>query len=420
MGCLVIAVLGFAGSRWLGRSDRPDEAGEVRSPDKAGGPNTSGLTDGPGKRLEEKRTVREAGGSSAWESAGFEPLTAEKLANAGAIGKSSLEHLTSDLNDAPAGVRRKNDGVAFYCFKQGVYLPLGYVPQDPKELDGFWPKVLVREADQVKFIRISGGSYTQGDFSSPRPTTDISGNPCIPHKVEVSGFYIQETEVTNKEIEDFQRENPNVLLEKWKEGLDTLTTVFKKPREEVARYPAVFINQATARAFAEHVKGRLPTEAEWEYAARSGGHECRWAGKNCVVNKNVPKAHLSSPENADQPVPVAVKSFEGEDETDQKVFDMTGNVREWCLDVYKPYSAIIGQQKNADSARLIQPLHDPRVTGEPDSDECALRYVVRGGSFNFLPDDARTYQRHSVAADEQLNDLGLRIVIQCPPEIDTP
>jgi serine/threonine-protein kinase len=170
-----------------------------------------------------------------------------------------------------------------------------------------------------------------------------------------------------------------------------------------------------AQKFAQSVQGRLPTEAEWEFAARSGGYQLRWAGKNRAANNSFPKARLLSLENGGEPYPVPVKSFPGEDETDQKVFDMTGNVREWCLDVYSTYPVIISQRKKGD-----QPLHDPCEGVEPEPGNLKLEYVVRGGSFLDTPDDAKTYQRDGLAADSQCNFLGFRIVIQCPPEIGDP
>jgi formylglycine-generating enzyme required for sulfatase activity len=180
----------------------------------------------------------------------------------------------------------------------------------------------------------------------------------------------------------------------------------------VARYPAIFVNRITAEKFAESVGGRLPTEAEWEYAARSGGQPYRWAGRDQVAKIHVPNAHLDKPGEL---WPVIVKSFPGEDETDQKVFDMTGNVREWCLDVYKPYAAIIGKARNTGVPAASQALRDPRTGGEPETDS-QVEYVVRGGSFQYDPDAARTFQRDGVAAASEQNDLGFRVVIQCPPD----
>ena len=63
--------------------------------------------------------------------------------------------------------------------------------------------MLVRDSDGVQFVRISGGQFTQGDFRTPQAEVDGEGNPCTPHEVKVSGYYIQQTEVTNAEIEKF-------------------------------------------------------------------------------------------------------------------------------------------------------------------------------------------------------------------------
>ena len=94
---------------------------------------------------------------------------------------------------------------------------------------------------------------------------------------------------------------------------------------------------------------------------------------------------------------------------------MTGNVQEWCLDVYRPYVEIIAANQNPG-----QPLLDPRVGVEPDSAESKAEYVVRGGSYYVTANDAMVFQRAAVAANSQLNHLGFRVVIPCPPEPGEP
>ena len=186
----------------------------------------------------------------------------------------------------------------------------------------------------------------------------------------------------------------------------------KRPEEEVSRSPAVCIDRATAQKYAQSVGGRLPTEAEWEYAARSRGQNFKWSWKIGNAKKGGPIAHLLATA-APNPYPLPVKSFAGDDETDQHVFDMTGNVREWCLDVYKPYAQIIAKNDHPD-----RPLRDPVVGGGAGPDDQNVEFVVRGGSYLVDADSAMTFQRDGVAANVEANDLGFRVVIDCPGEPD--
>jgi serine/threonine-protein kinase len=351
----------------------------------------------------------------AWPFPGYESLDSEQLkaivlerGKEFAPGKP-----TTDLGEAPAGLRHRQDHDVYYGFAPGVYLPLGYLPADPAELINSWPKALVRVSDGVRFIRITGGRYMIGDFRAANPVDDARGNAIQAHDVRVSSFYIQEAEVTNKEIKEFQKDfSSGFSWEEWKKACGFLHGTLKVEDDD---YPAVCVDRATAQKYARWVGGRLPTEAEWEYAARSGGQNRRWACSSAIAaKKRSPKAHLSSSFTDPPLFPRPVKSFT-EDQTDQRVFDMTGNVQEWCLDVYRPYVEIIAANQNPG-----QPLLDPRVGVEPDSAESKAEYVVRGGSYYVTANDAMVFQRAAVAANSQLNHLGFRVVIPCPPEPGEP
>jgi serine/threonine-protein kinase len=353
--------------------------------------------------------------SNPWASLGYEPLTPDRLAS---IVLERGKEFTpgkpaADLGDAPAGLKHEQD--IFYAFAPGVYLPLGYLPKDPNETDGAWPKVLVRASDEVRFIRVSGGTYTAGDFRPNSPVNDTVGHPLQPHQVKLSGFYIQETEVTNREIREYGQRFPDEPgLDNWKRACDLLGE--SMTRDNVDRCPAVCIDRATAQKYARRAGGRLPTEAEWEYAARSGGKLHQWACSSTIAaRKRPPRAHLLSTSSTDaKPFPQPVMTFP-EDQTDQKVFDMTGNVREWCLDVYRPYAAIL-----AASPSPGQPWPDPRVGDEPEAAEPKVKYVARGGSSLETANEAMVFQRYAESADEQLSYLGFRVVIPCPPELGEP
>ncbi|MGO9599185.1 MAG: protein kinase domain-containing protein [Isosphaeraceae bacterium] len=335
---------------------------------------------------------------------GYESLEYGRLVELAKRKGARLTSLRADLGSDPAGLIRVSDNVVFYRFAEGVYLPLGYQPLDAKDLENFWPAVLVRDSDGVQFVRISGGKFTQGDFRAPQAEVDGEGNPCTQHEVKVSDYYIQQTEVTNAEIKRFQREYPELDLNNWKASCNLLLNDLKRPQEAVDRCPAVGIDRETAQRYSQFVGGRLPSEAEWEYAARSRGQNNKWAWKNEKANKLGPVAHILSTLAAD-PYPVPVMTYIGEDETDQKVFDMTGNVREWCLDRYRPYGQIIAENPNPG-----KPLRDPQEGSSSGKD----MYVVRGGSFLLDSNRAMTFQRDSEEASLQNQDLGFRVVLECP------
>ena len=359
--------------------------------------------------------------SSVWTSLGYETLRVEDLrAIALGMGKAFDPGKRSlDPGATPAGLRHKQDRNVYYAFAPGIYLPLGYLPEDPNETVGLWPRALVRESDQVRFIRIVGGSYTAGDFRAATPVNDSHGNPCQTHQVKLSGFYIQETEVTNREIKAYRSLFPDARgLESWKKAYDFLGG--RMTTDDVDLCPAVCIDRATAQKYARAEGGRLPTEAEWEYAARSCGRNYPWACSSATaVKKKIPKAHLLSSSSTEaDPFPRPVKPASSredradhEDRTDQGVLDMTGNVREWCFDVYQPYAALLAANK-----RPNQTLVDPRVGDDPDPAEPKVDYVVRGGSILSTANEAMVFLRTGVSAESELSDLGFRLVIPCPPE----
>jgi len=268
------------------------------------------------------------------------------------------------------------------------------------------PRVLVRDSDETRFVWISGKRFKQGDFRGAKPDVDFEGNECTPHDVEVSGFYLQETEVTNKEIEEFLHANPGLRLGEWRKARDLLINDRKKAEVAVDRSPAVCINRRTAQEYAASVMGSLPTEAEWEFAGRSKGQDQKWAWKK--PGKGKPVAHLMNP-LAPSPFPKEVRTFSGQDETEQGIFDMTGSVREWCLDAYRPYEAML-----AGRAPEAGPLKNPGLDGEFADVDPSARYVVKGGSFRTQADEAMTFQRGATEASIEDLDLGFRVVLRCP------
>ena len=100
---------------------------------------------------------------------------------------------------------------------------------------------------RLAFIRIPGGSFEQGDFLAKDgrdPVDDGEHHACVRHWVELSDFYLQETEVTNLQIEAFLKEHPGYLTDDsigdWKRYLGLLTEKFQKDAKAADSKPGKF------------------------------------------------------------------------------------------------------------------------------------------------------------------------------------
>jgi len=280
--------------------------------------------------------------------------------------------------------------------------PKGYTAKDPNDRRGLRPRVLVRTAAGVEFIQIPGKTYLRGDPDQHDAAKDSDDTPWA-HWVAVRDFYLQETEVTNGEIEDYLSEHPQdgVPLSTWKQLYER---VKDQDKDRCRQYPAVGINYPTAQKYARSVGGRLPTEAEWELAAKSGNDEFLYVWGKKLPQKWRRLAALYDPNRLGAR---PVKFFE-DDKTEQDVFDMVGNVREWCVDDFKKYSEIIPAPGNT----LDHPLEDaaPRKPFDP-----TRKYVVRGGCFEVdLPQELTTFYRHAMDPSVPTEYVGFRVVIECP------
>jgi formylglycine-generating enzyme required for sulfatase activity len=159
-------------------------------------------------------------------------------------------------------------------------------------------------------VLIPAGEFTMGRADA--------GEELTPHRVKLDAFYIDKHEVTNAQYQAFCEATGHDLPVFW--GIERFRCSADFPD-----HPVVGVSQASARKYAEWVGRRLPTEAEWEYAARGGEESLSFGSVEVLEDDeaNTKSAKLDGP--------VAVGSFEP---NAYGLYDMVGNVREWVADYY--------------------------------------------------------------------------------------
>ena len=151
------------------------------------------------------------------------------------------------------------------------------------------------------------GSNGQGDFSPA-------------HSVRIDSFYIDKYEVTNAEYFRFCQATSHPLPEFW--GMDKF-----RSGPDFPDYPVTGINWYDAVKYAEWAGKRLPTEAEWEYAARGGLRNKMFPNGNGI---DTTLANITF--RGIRTAPVRVGSYLP---NGYGIYDMAGNVTEWVMDWYE-------------------------------------------------------------------------------------
>lgn len=291
--------------------------------------------------------------------------------------------------------------------------------------------------------------------------SDTEGRPdeYPQHQVKVSGFWMDATEVTNAQFAAFVEATGYVTTAErapdWEElkkqlppgtpkppdsVLVAASLVFTPPKQQVAlnnpgqwwswrkqanwrqpqgpgsslkgreNHPVVHVSWYDAVAFARWAGKRLPTEAEWEYAARGGAQDKRYPWGNEDVEADKPKANTwqgSFPDRNtawDKYAGLApVKSFAP---NKYGLYDMAGNVWEWCSDWYA------ADYYSKASAELTLNPAGPASSHDPQEPVMPKR-VVRGGSFMCHSSYCKGYRvtaRMKSSEDTGLENTGFRCV----------
>ena len=186
----------------------------------------------------------------------------------------------------------------------------------------------------IKMIAVKGGTFTMGCTNEQGSNCDDSERP--PHKVAINDFYIGKYEVTQAQWKAVmgttvrqQRDKANKLLVVHGEGI----------YGEGDNYPIYYVSWAEVQEFISRLNKatgkeyRLPTEAEWEFAARGGikSKGYKYSGSNTAD-----KVAFTRENSKNTTHRVGKKS-----PNELGIYDMSGNVGEWCSDWYASYSGLV-------------------------------------------------------------------------------
>lgn len=226
----------------------------------------------------------------------------------------------------------------------------------------------------IRMQRVEGGSFVMGATPDQHDPDTYTDKPA--HLVFLSPYYMATTEVTNRLWRAVMSEKEMLELSGYPE------------------HPVSFVSWHEAQRFVRRLDSitgipfRLPTEAEWEFAARGGAKSkhYRFAGGD------VPDSigwHYSVAGNWTHPVARKQPNELG-------LYDMTGNVAEWCQDLYGPY----------------------QLSTAPDpcgADTGSFR-IVRGGSYDEAKANCHLSVRRWYEPETSVGYIGLRVALSLPDD----
>ncbi|MBC8211302.1 MAG: SUMF1/EgtB/PvdO family nonheme iron enzyme [Gammaproteobacteria bacterium] len=237
----------------------------------------------------------------------------------------------------------------------------------------------------VSFVRINPGSFIMGNQHFGELATEVPGERMeslkkeLPaHKVTISKeFYLATTEVTQALWQEMMHDQPG-KEERWE-------------REDWASIPVSRVSWEDVKEFIQQLnmldseyRYRLPTEAEWEYAARAGSSGLRPFDFNAMGDYAWYRDN-----SGDKPMPVGSLKPNA-----WGLYDMIGNVWEWVEDSYDP------------EYYQYSPELDPR------GGDNAYRKSMRGGSYHCTTERVRVGIRGSFDEERSMSVLGFRLAAE--------
>jgi formylglycine-generating enzyme required for sulfatase activity len=197
------------------------------------------------------------------------------------------------------------------------------------------------------------------------------------HEVSLSAFFLATTPITNEQYARFLSANPNVAKpENWADRN------YNQPKQ-----PVVGVSWDDAQRFCKWAGVRFPTEPQWEYACRAGTDTRYWSGDD---EGDLERVGWFGRNSGGALQPVARKPA-----NPWGLFDMHGNVGEWCADWYDDYSKTAQRGPTGPASGFVR--------------------VIRGGCFWFDADRCRSAHRDGFHPSWRRSFLGFRVALPAAP-----
>ena len=237
-----------------------------------------------------------------------------------------------------------------------------------------------------------------GDFQRGSNDTEADDDEQPVRMIYLDTFYIDRYEVTNAQYKQFVDANPlwqkDRIPSQYHDGDYLKHWEGNNYPESKENHPVVYISWYAAMAYAEWAGKRLPTEAEWEKAARGG-----------LVEKAYPWGNSIDPSKANYSAEIEDTTSVGNYPANAYgLYDMSGNAWEWCLDLYEtdfydrsPLRNPVAGESLTEITETFRAVHSPRV--------------LRGGYWNNPPVFVRVADRYKRYPGSTHRGSGFRCVV---------
>lgn len=255
-------------------------------------------------------------------------------------------------------------------------------------------EIRINPKDNSELVFIPAGEFIMGSDSETDPYFWGAEGPS--HRVYLDGYWMYRYEVTNAMYQECVTAGACPRPQNF--GSRTRTEYYDDPN--YANYPVIYVTWVSAQAYCKWIGGRMPTEAEWEKAARGDIHTRLFPwGNTPATGEQANFCDLGCPGKI-----VDVDKRDGFRDTSPVgnyplgvspygLMDMAGNVWEWVFDYFSPGYYQISPERN------------------PQGPQSSRHRVIRGGAWNNISEGVRVVQRTDVNPEMSLDTVGFRCLV---------